>query len=117
MPQFCHQISYTSSAWHRVLQNPEDRFELVRSPIEALGGQIHAVFFAMDSYDVLAIAEFPDSVSASDISVALFSSGEVAQIRTTPLLDATQAAEAMRKAVPSSYRLTPRDRALAVSAS
>lgn len=117
MAHFCHQISYTSSAWHRVMQNRDDRFELVRSPIEALGGKIHAVFFAMDSYDVLAITEFSENLSPTDISVAFFSNGEVAQIHTTPLLDATQALEAMRKAVPSSYRPTPRERALSVSAS
>jgi len=116
MPNFCHQISYTSSAWRRVLQNPEDRFELVRSPIESLGGKIHTVFFALDSYDVLALTEFPETTSPTDISVAFFSSGEVAQIHTTRLLDATQAVEAMRKALPSAYRPNPSEHSLAASA-
>jgi len=116
MSNFCHQISYTSSAWRRVMQNSADRFELVRSPIESLGGKVHAAFFALDSYDVLAITELPESTSPADISVAFFANGEVAQIRTTPLLDATQAIEAMRKAGPSSYRPVPREQALAASA-
>jgi len=112
MPHYCHQVSYTHSAWQRVLQNPQDRFELVRSPIEALGGTLQAVFFAMDSYDVLAITEFPESTSPADISVAFFSSGAVAQIHTARLLDSTQAVEAMRRAIPNSYRSSPRERAL-----
>ena len=97
------------------MQNPQDCFELVRAPVASLGGSIHAVFFAIDSYDVLAISEFPDSVSTTDISVAFFSSGDVAQIHTTRLLDATQALEAMRKAGPCSYRPAPRERALAAA--
>jgi uncharacterized protein with GYD domain len=102
MPQFCHQISYTNAAWHRVMQNPHDRFELVRGPVESLGGRIHAAFFALDSYDVLALTEFPENTSAADISVAFFAGGDVAQIHTTQLLDAAQALEAMRKARPCS---------------
>jgi uncharacterized protein with GYD domain len=114
MSHFCHQISYTSSAWRRILQSP-GRFDSLRSPIESLSGTLHAVFFALDSYNVLAITEFPESVSPADISVAFFASGEVAQIHTTRLLDATQGVDAMRKAVPSVYHPGSRDQALAAS--
>jgi uncharacterized protein with GYD domain len=111
MPHFSHQISFTSSAWRRVVEN-QDRFEPVRAPIESLGGNLHAVFFALDSFDVLAITELPESVSPTDISVAFFSSGDVAQVHTTRLLHATQALEAMHKAGPS-YQPGPRSRAFA----
>ena len=114
MSHFCHQISYTSSAWRRILQSP-DRFDSVRSPIDSLSGTLHAVFFALDSYNVLAITEFPDSVSPADISVAFFASGEVAQIHTTRLLDAAQGIDAMRNAVPTIYRPSSREQALAAS--
>jgi len=115
MPNFCHQISFTSSAWRRVVDN-QDRFQSVRAPIDSLGGKLHSVFFAVDSYDVLAISELPESVSPSDISVAFFSSGEVAQVHTTPLLHATQAVEAMHKPNPTSHPPTL-PHALTVSAS
>jgi uncharacterized protein with GYD domain len=117
MPHFCHQISYTSSAWQRVMQNPQDRFEAVRAPVASLGGTVRAVFFALDSYDVLAITEFPESTSPADISVAFFATAEVAQMHTTQLLDAGQALEAMRKAGPCSYQAASRPRELAASAS
>ena len=117
MPRFCHQISYTSAAWQHVLQNPQDHFELVRGPIESLGGKIHAAFFALDSYDVLALTEFPENASPADISVALFAGGDVAQIHTTRLLDAAQALEAMRKAGPCSYHSVSRPRQPAIVAS
>lgn len=116
MSHFCHQISFTSAAWSRILQNPQDRFESVRAPIESLGGRIHAAFFVMDSYDVLAITEFPEEVSSSAIAIAFSAGGEVAHVRTTQLLGASQALEAMRKAGPSSYRPASRPLTLAASA-
>jgi uncharacterized protein with GYD domain len=101
MPQFCHQVRYTSAAWPRILQHPEDRFASLRIPIETLGGTVQAAFFAIDSFDVLAITEFPESVTASDISVAFSAGGEIAHIHTTPLLSAPQASEDGRKSDPS----------------
>lgn len=115
MPHYCHQISYTSAAWTRVLQNPEDRFESVRAPIESLGGKIRAAYFALGSYDVLAITEFPADVSASAIAIAFSAGGEVASIQTSQLLGASDALEAVRKSGPCSYRPTPRAQALAAS--
>ena len=41
MSYFCHQVSYTKEAWARLMQNPQDRLEAVRAPIEKLGGKIH----------------------------------------------------------------------------
>lgn len=116
IPHFCHQISYTSSAWRRILSSP-DRLDTVRAPIDSLGGTLHSVFFAMDSFDVLAISEFPDSVTPSDISVAFFSSGDVAQIRSTQLVDAPHALDAMRRSGPPSYSPSPGNRHLTASAS
>jgi uncharacterized protein with GYD domain len=114
MAQFCHQISYTNVAWNHVAQNPGDRFESVRTPIESLGGRLQATFFTpTDSYHVLAISEFPEDVSPSSIAVAFYARGEVAHIHTTQLLGASDALEAMHKAGGCSYRPESRERALA----
>ena len=91
MPHFCHPVSHTSSAWTRVLRDPQDRFAAIRIR-ESLGGQIRAAFFAIDSFDVLVISEFPDGVSSSAIALAFSASGDVAHIRTTALLDASHVA-------------------------
>ena len=117
MPFFCHQISFTNDAWTRVVQNSQDRFEGIRGPIESLGGKIQATFFAVDSYDVLAITEFAEDISPSSIAIAFSAGGEVAQIHTTRLLGASQALEAMRNAGVCTSRPFPRPNSLAASAS
>ena len=40
MPYYCHQVSYTKEAWARLMENPQDRLDAVRAPIEKLGGSL-----------------------------------------------------------------------------
>ncbi len=98
MSFYCHQVSYTKEAWSRLIQNPQDRLEAVRAPIEKLGGKMHTSYFAFRPFDVLAITEFPDEISAAAISMAFAARGAVSHIQTTPLLTAAEALEALRKA-------------------
>ena len=114
MAYFCHQVSFTTSAWTRVLQNTEDRFHAVRVPIESLGGKVLGAFFAIDSYDVLLLSELPEDVTSGAVDLALFAGGDVAHIHSTRLLSASQVLEAAKK--PGAYPDRPVLRALAASA-
>ena len=104
MPYYCHQVAYTKEAWARLMEHPQDRLEAVRTPIEKLGGTLQTSFFAFGEFDVLAITEMPDNISAAAIAIAFAAGGAVQNIRTTPLLTAAQAVEALRKAGTCGYR-------------
>jgi uncharacterized protein with GYD domain len=104
MPYFCHQVSYTKEAWARLIAEPQDRIAAIRAPIEKLGGRIHTSFFAFGDFDVLAITEFPDNVSAAAIAIAFAGGGAVRNMRTTPLLTTAEALDAARKAGTCGYR-------------
>lgn len=104
MPHYCHQVSYTKEAWARLMADPQDRLDIVRTPIEKLGGKLHSAFFAFGPFDVIAITEMPDNISAAAIAIAFAAGGAVANIQTTPLMTAAQAIEAMRKAGTCGYR-------------
>jgi uncharacterized protein with GYD domain len=116
MSFFCHQVSYTKEAWARLMQNPQDRLEAVRAPVEKLGGKIHTSFFAFGPFDVLAITEFPDNISAAAISIAFAAGGAVSNIQTTPLLTAAQTVEALRKAATCGYKSVTSEAAAGTSA-
>lgn len=116
MCRYSHQISFTSSAWQSLMDDPTDPLAAIRTPIESLGGTLVGAFFTADSYDVLAISEFPDAVSPDAISIAFYAGGTVAAMRSSALLTASQAQEAKRQAGTRAYRLVPRARTLAVSA-
>lgn len=98
MCRFSHQIRFTSAAWHSLMQNAQDPLEPVRMPIESLGGKLVGAFFTEDSFDMLALSEFPDSVSREDISIAFYSGGAVATIQSSLLVPPSQAHEARREA-------------------
>jgi uncharacterized protein with GYD domain len=104
MPFFCHQVSYTKEAWAKLMQNPQDRLEAVRAPIEKLGGKMHTSFFAFGPFDVIAITEMPDNIAAAAIAIAFAAGGSVQSIQTTPLMTAAQAVEALRKAGTCGYK-------------
>ena len=104
MPLYCHQVSYTKEAWARLIANPQDRIEVVRVPIEKLGGKLQTAYFAFGPYDALVITEMPDNVSAAAIAIAFAAGGAVANMQTTPLVTAAEMVEALRKAGTCGYK-------------
>ncbi len=115
MSYFCHEVSFTSGAWFHVSQNPENCFEAVRAPIEQLGGKLRAAFFTNGRFDVLAITEFPENITPGDVCIAFARGGAVADIKTIPLLTASQAIEA-HTAAPLTHAIYPRKLAVAATA-
>ena len=104
MPFFCHQVSYTKEAWKRLMADPQDRLDVVRTPIEKLGGKLHTAYFAFGPFDAIAITEMPDNVSAAAIAIAFAAGGSVANVQTTPLMTAAETLEALRKAGTCGYK-------------
>jgi uncharacterized protein with GYD domain len=104
MPYFCHQVSYTKEAWARLMENPQDRLEIIRAPIEKLGGKLQSAYFAFGPFDAIAITEMPDNISAVAIAIAFAAGGAVENVQTIPLMTAAQLIEALRKAGTCGYK-------------
>jgi uncharacterized protein with GYD domain len=104
MPRFLHQVSYTSEAMARLLDNPQDRFDAVRAPIEKLGGRIEHGYFAFGEHDAVLITEMPDHISAAAIALAFAAGGALKSCSTTMLLTNAEALDAMRKAATCGYQ-------------
>jgi uncharacterized protein with GYD domain len=116
MPHYCHQVSYTKEAWARLMANPQDRLDVVRRPIENLGGKLETAYFAFGAFDVIAITEMPDNVSAAAIAIAFAAGGAVAHLQTTALMTAAETIEALRKAGTCGYRSVVSETAAAAGA-
>lgn len=104
MPNYLLQASYTPEAWARLVANPQDRIEAVRAPIEKLGGRINQAFFAFGESDVVLITEMPNNVSAAAIAIAFAAGGALKAVKSTPLMTAAEALEAIKKAGTTGYR-------------
>ena len=104
MPFYLIQASYASQATAAMIKNPQDRAAAVRPMIERMGGKLHGLWLSFGEYDVVAITELPDNVSATSLSMAIGASGSISGFRTTPLLTAAEATEAMKKAGGAGYQ-------------
>jgi uncharacterized protein with GYD domain len=104
MPLFMTQVAYTEQAWQSLVSNPHNRFEALRPVFESLGGRIVNAWVSFGDYDAVIISELPDNVSAAALAIAASAGGACKSIKTTPLMDAAEGLEALRKAATSGYR-------------
>jgi uncharacterized protein with GYD domain len=104
MPFYMIQLGYRPDAWHAQIEHPQNRIEVVRPFVESLGGRIDHGWLAFGEYDLVAICEMPDNVSAAAFSLAVEAGGAVENFKTTPLLTMEEAQEAMRKAQSVGYK-------------
>jgi uncharacterized protein with GYD domain len=98
MPLFLLQLAYTDKAWATMVRNPQNRLDAVRPVVQGLGGTPVFKAMAFGEYDVVAIVDMPNHVSAAAFSIAISSGGAVKTVKTTPLLTMEESVEAMRRA-------------------
>jgi uncharacterized protein with GYD domain len=98
------QVAYTPDAWASMVKNPQDRSQAVHGAIEKLGGKIERFWLSFGDYDVVAVVDMPDSVSAAAFSMAVSAGGACRSVKTTPLLSTQEGIEAMKKAATCGYR-------------
>jgi uncharacterized protein with GYD domain len=104
MSLFLSQVAYSENGWQALVSNPQNRLEALRPVLDKLGGRIVNAYFAFGDSDLVMICEFPDNVSAAALAMAAAAGGAVRSIKTTPLLEASEGLEALRKAAASGYR-------------
>jgi uncharacterized protein with GYD domain len=103
MAHYLVQVSYTPEAWAAMVKNPQDRIAAVAPVVERVGGRIVGGWLAFGDYDIVAICDMPDNVSAAAFSMAASAGGAIKAFKTTPLMSTSEATDAMRKAGGSGY--------------
>jgi uncharacterized protein with GYD domain len=98
MGTYLIQAAYTPEAWATLVDHPQDRSRPVQAMIESVGGKLDAFYFAFGDYDVVSVAELPDDITAAAMAIAVSAGGSVKSIKTTPLLTAQGALDALRRA-------------------
>jgi uncharacterized protein with GYD domain len=98
MPLYMHQAAYTPESIAAQTKNPEDRLEVATRPaVEAAGGRLITGGFSMGDFDVIAIFEAPDDISAAVVALAVSAGGAVRSAKTTRLLSGAEWVEALRR--------------------
>jgi uncharacterized protein with GYD domain len=98
------QAAYSQEALRAMTQNPQDRTNALRGPVESLGGKIHNLFLSFGDYDAVLLLEMPNNVAAAAIAIAIAAGGACKNIKTTPLMTVAEGVEALKQAAGSGYR-------------
>ncbi len=104
MALYLLQVSYTSEAWAAMVKKPQDRIEAVRPAVEKLGGKVLSGYLAFGKYDLIAIVDMPNNISAAAFSLAAAAGGAVSKLVTTPLMSTKDGMEAMKRAGAAAYK-------------
>jgi uncharacterized protein with GYD domain len=104
MAYYLIQVAYTPEAWAAMVKEPQNRLEKVTPAVEALGGKMVQGWLTFGEYDLVAILDMPDNVSAAAFSLAVAAGGACKAYHTTPLMTMQEGVEAMKKAQGSSYK-------------
>jgi uncharacterized protein with GYD domain len=99
MPKYMIQAAYTPEGLRGLQKDKASgRRQAVASALESVGGRLEVMYFTLGEYDIIAIAELPDQISVTAMSIASCASGLV-RTKTTPLLSVEETDQAIAKNV------------------
>lgn len=103
MPSYLLQASYTPEALAALVNNPQNRTEVIRKAVKKLGGKLVGSWLSFGDQDVVLIVDMPDNVSAAAMALAAAAGGSLRSTKTTPLFSADEGLEIANKAGGSGY--------------
>jgi uncharacterized protein with GYD domain len=99
MAKYLLQVNYNLDGIRGVAaKGGSAREKAATDAVESVGGTVDSFFFAFGDTDVVVIADFPDTISAAALAVAVGAGGG-ATVRTTVLLTAKDVDKAAKKQV------------------
>ena len=98
MPRYLHTFSYSKEAVKGLVSKPENRIEAVRPLIEAAGGKLIDAYYILGDSDGIIITEYPADVDALTVLMAVGSTGAIADISSTTVIQIDDAVKVAEKA-------------------
>ena len=105
MPTYMTFFSYTSEAWERMIDTPENRAVAARKLIEQVGGRMEVFYWMFGEWDGFVVYEVDDSPIAATLSGVAIASGLIGRVKTQQLLrmDEVHAALDLAHTLASAY--------------
>lgn len=103
MARYLVQATYNAEARKSFVAHPEDRLPGVVALMEKFGGKLESFYYSMGEFDVAAVAELPDDISAVAAALAITGAGHLANYHTTKLLTNDEMMSSMNKAHDLTY--------------
>jgi uncharacterized protein with GYD domain len=99
MPKYLISASYSAEGLRGLQKDKASgRRQAVTAAVEALGGKVECVYFALGEDDVYVIVDLPDRVTAAAMGIAGSATGLI-RTRTTALMTVEEVDQALAKSV------------------
>jgi uncharacterized protein with GYD domain len=99
MPKYLIEGSYSADGLKGVHKDGgSGRKDAAGKAIKSAGGKLDSIYFAFGDRDVVAIADFPDNISAAAASITVSASGMV-RLKLTPLMTVEDVDAVAKKSV------------------
>ena len=99
MHRYVGFFKYSDTAIKAMTENPQDRSGQAAKLYESFGAKLESIYWfpAGSEFDGMAIAQFPDDVTAEAITLMVRATGNFAANRSIPLMNAEEFKAAMEK--------------------
>jgi len=104
MAKYLIEETLSSQAAAGILQNPEDRSEVLRPLFEAAGCKLEQVYISLIENKAYLIVESPDLNSVYAVWGNFLAGGAASSIKCTPLITMQEGADLFKKAASLGYR-------------
>ena len=99
MPKFLIEASYTAEGLKGLQKDKASgRTQSIKNALKSVDGQLECVYWCLGEWDVILIAELPNTVAASALATSVSASGLV-RTKTTALLTAQEIDAALGKSI------------------
>lgn len=99
MPKYMIQGSYSPEGLKGLIKDKASgRLEAVSKALASVGGKLESVYFSLGDYDVVVLADVPDTVAVVALSAAISATGLV-RTKSTPLLSIDETDKALSKVI------------------
>jgi uncharacterized protein with GYD domain len=104
MTKYMIQVTPTPQNVAALMKNPEDRTEVVRRVIEAVGGSLEQYYNSFAEDTSFVIANIPDEASLGAVMAAFFAGGGLTSYKATPIMTASESVKVLKRAANVAYR-------------
>ncbi len=98
MPKFMFICAYSPGSWARMIRISDNRVEAGAKLVEALGGTLESMFWEVSTRAVYAVADMPDSETATAATAVLTHTGAFKNVESHQLLTQDQMSDVLELA-------------------
>lgn len=98
MPLYLSHATYSPEAIAGLVDNPQNRAEVTRPILQALGANVEQVYFDVGGTEIYAILDVPDPTTLGAVSTAMYAAGSFTSIKISQIITADDSVEVFKKA-------------------